>query len=559
MTGILEARLREPGVDRHPPVDAICRVCEERIGYGVEGGENAGRVRVLTEEVARGIAAGEVIERPASAVKELVENSLDAGASRIEVEIVSGGAGMIRVRDDGSGMSAEDAALAVGRHATSKIRTGDDLARLHSLGFRGEALYAIGAVSAMTLTTALFDDVSGCRVEVLAGSFTGVSPAARPPGTTVEVRDLFLNLPVRRSFLGTSRSEANAVALTVQSLALSRPEVGFWLRSDGWGVLALPPARGEGVEALRERIAQVHGLPLARVLIPLDDPVVGGLISPLSQSFPTRRYLHVTVNERRIDADAFAPAVARAYADLLPKGRHPAAFLRLDLGLAEVDVNVHPAKSAVRLRGGRSAYPLVVGAIRSALSLEKESLSVSEEEGAELDITIIGQFAGRVILAQRGEELLLLDQHGIHERVLYEKLSYEPRRRPAPLPVPLAVSLTPNLAPETWSYETELHALGFEFEPFGEATVRLQAAPEGAAEPGTAFQAALEALVGGEDLAKALACKGSTKFGEQLPKEKMESLVKEWTACEFPMVCPHGRPIMKRVSLAELLREFGRA
>jgi len=526
---------------------------EEPAGYGARG-----VVRVLDEEVARGIAAGEVIERPASAVKELAENSLDAGASRVEVEIAGGGVDLLRVRDDGSGMLAADAELAVTRHATSKIRTGEDLTRLYSLGFRGEALHAIGAVSAMTLTTTPRDGRPGCRVEVLAGELAGVSPAARTAGTTVEARDLFLNLPVRRGFLGTPRSEANAVTLVVQSLALSRPEVGFWLRSDGRGVLALPPARGEGDEALRERVAQVHGLPLAKSLIPLGDPVVGGLVSPLSQGFPTRRYLHVAVNGRRVDADAFAPAVARAYADLLPKGRHPAAFLRLELGPAEVDVNVHPSKSEVRLRGGRSAYPLVVGAIRAALSLQKEERPAAGEDAAETGITALGQFAGRVILAGRGEELLLLDQHGVHERILYERLSAEPRRSPAPLREPQAVSLPPELAPEVWSYEAELYSLGFEFEPFGEATVRLQAAPEDAAEPAKDLRAALEALAGGEDLAKALACKGSTKFGEQLSGERMEWLIREWTACEFPEVCPHGRPVVKRIPLADLLREFGR-
>ena len=525
-------------------------VREERAGYGSE-------VRVLSEEVARGIAAGEVIERPASAVKELVENSLDAGASRMEVEISGGGIEMIRVRDDGCGMSADDAVLAVGEHATSKIRTADDLSCLDSLGFRGEALYAIGAVSAMTLTTALRSGTAGCRVEVLAGGPAAVCPAARTPGTTVEIRDLFLNLPVRRSFLGTARSEANAVALVVQSLALSRPEAGFWLRSDGRGVLALPPATSE--EPLRERIAQIHGLPLARALIELDDPVVGGLVSPLSQGFPTRRYLHATVNGRRVDTDAFAPAISRAYADLLPKGRHPAAFLRLELGPSEVDVNVHPAKSEVRLRGGRSAYPLVVGAIRSALSLEQERHAASQEqEAVESEITPIGQFAGRMILAQRGEELLVLDQHGVHERILYEKLSHNPLQSPTPLNDPVAVTLPEDLAPEAWTREEELNSLGFEFEPFGEATVRLLAAPEDAAEPEAAFRAALEALAVGEDLAKALACKGSTKFGETLSRASMQSLIQDWSSCEFPDVCPHGRPIVRRVPLADLLREFGR-
>ena len=187
-------------------------------------------------------------------------------------------------------------------------------------------------------------------------------------------------------------TEANAVATVVESLALSRPDVGFYLRSDGRRVLALPAAAD-----LRERISQVHGLSLARSLVALEDPVVWGFVSPLAVSFPTRRYLHVAVNGRVVETDSFAPAVARAYADLLPKGRHPAAFLRLELGPGEVDVNVHPAKSAVRLRGGRSAYPLVVGTIRAALAQERTvGGTVPPEEGGH-ELTLIGQFAGRCI------------------------------------------------------------------------------------------------------------------------------------------------------------------
>src|SRR5215207_4968731 len=298
-------------------------ISEEAAGY-------AGRVRVLSPEVAHRIAAGEVIERPASAVKELIENTLDAGARRVEVEIEDGGVAMIRVSDEGSGMSPDDAERAVAEHATSKIRTADDLANVVSLGFRGEALHAIGAVSDLTLTSRERgkENSLGARVRVFAGKIVESASAAHSPGTTVEARDLFLNLPVRRGFLGTVRAEANAVATVVESLALS--------------------------------------------LVALEDPVVWGFVSPLAVSFPTRRYLHVAVNGRVVEADSFAPAVAKAYADLLPKGRHPAALLRLELGPGEVDVNVHPAKSAVRLRGGRSAYPLVVGTIRSALAQERE-------------------------------------------------------------------------------------------------------------------------------------------------------------------------------------------
>ncbi len=522
-------------------------VAEESASYGA-------RIHLLAPEVAHRIAAGEVIERPASAVKELVENALDAGASRVEIEIEGGGVDRIRVRDDGSGMSPEDAARAVERHATSKIRTADDLAFVDSLGFRGEALHAIGEVSVLILTSCQRGSSRGACVQVLAGKFAGAEPAAHPPGTTVEVRDLFLNLPVRRGFLGTRRAEANAVTSVVSSLALSRPEVGFYLRSDGRGMLSFPAAAD-----LRERIAQVHGLELARNLVALEDEIVWGFVSPLSVSFPTRRYLHVTVNGRVVDTDTFAPAVAKAYADLLPKGRHPAAFLRLDPGPGEVDVNVHPAKSAVRLRGGRSAYPLVVGAIRSAISPERHEGSGASQDELCAELTPIGQFAGRMILAAQGESLLILDQHGAHERILYERLLKNPEGKALRLPHPVVVRLPEDLAPEIWTFEAELKRLGFEFEPFGQGAVRVHHALETAADPKAALLAAVEALAGGEDLAKALACKGSTKFGEKLSQEEMGLLLKEWASCEFREICPHGRPIVRYIKLADLLREFGRS
>jgi DNA mismatch repair protein MutL len=348
-------------------------------------------------------------------------------------------------------------------------------------------------------------------------------------------------------------TEANAVMTVVEALALSRPDVGFSLRSDERRTLALPAAADP-----RERIAQVHGLSLARSLIALEDPVLWGFVSPLAVSFPTRRYLHVAVNGRVVEADSFAPAVARAYADLLPKGRHPAAFLRLELGPGEVDVNVHPAKSAVRLRGGRSAYPLVVGTIRSALAQERTEGGTAPPEEAGHELTLIGQFAGRCIVAQVGEELIILDQHGAHERVLYERLSESLKAEPVPLSSPVVAQLPEDLAPEAWNFDAELEALGFRFEPFGDGALRVTAVPETVTEPEAALLAALHALAGGEDLAKALACKGSTRFGESLSREEMEILLKEWSSTEFSEICPHGRPIVKRLALPDLLREFGR-
>jgi DNA mismatch repair protein MutL len=223
-----------------------------------------------------------------------------------------------------------------------------------------------------------------------------------------------------------------------------------------------------------------------------------------------------------------------------------------------VDVNVHPAKSAVRLRGGRSAYPLVVGTIRAALAPERDGGGLASPEGELTELAPIGQFAGRCIIAQEGDELLILDQHGAHERILYERLLKNPRAEPVALPAPVVVLLPEDLAPEAWNFEAELSSLGFEFEPFGEGAVRLSKAPETVSDAEAALLAALGALAGGEDLAKALACKGSTRFGESLSREEMEVLLRDWASSKFPEVCPHGRPIVKRIRLADLLRDFGR-
>ncbi len=285
-----------------------------------EAAEYGGRVRVLPPEVAHRIAAGEVIERPASAVKELVENSLDAGATRVEVEIEGGGISLLRVRDDGSGMSPEDAERAVAEHATSKIQTADDLARVVSLGFRGEALHAIGSVSSLTLTTRErgAEDPEAPASGSSPGRPLEAAPAAHPPGTTVEARDLFLNLPVRRGFLGTDGPRRTPSRRS--SGARPEPARGRLLPALGRAAACLPcpPRRTCGSGSRRYTASRWRGASSR-----WKTPWCGGFVSPLSVSFPTRRYLHVAVNGRVVDTDSFAPAIAKAYADLLPKGPAP--------------------------------------------------------------------------------------------------------------------------------------------------------------------------------------------------------------------------------------------
>jgi DNA mismatch repair protein MutL len=324
------------------------------------------RVRVLPSDVVNQIAAGEVVERPASVVKELVENALDAGARTVGIDIEEGGLALIRVADDGSGMDRDDALLALERHATSKLRDAGGLSAIATMGFRGEALPAIASVSRFRLDTAPGADGAGTRVEVEGGAVREIGEIARSRGTTIEVRDVFFNTPARRKFMRAAPAEAGQVTEVVTRLALARPDVGFSLRSGARVVLS-----ARAGEDLAERAAQALGREAHRHLVPVDgtrgDVQVRGVICSPDHSQATGRALYLFVNGRWVRDRGAAHAVLRAFAGSLPGGRHPAGVLFVALPLARVDVNVHPQKHEVRFADAREAYDALFHVVASTL------------------------------------------------------------------------------------------------------------------------------------------------------------------------------------------------
>jgi len=344
------------------------------------------RIHVLPPGLVNQIAAGEVVERPASVVKELVENALDAGARTVTVDVEEGGLALVRVADDGSGMDGEDALLALERHATSKLRDARGLSEIGTLGFRGEALPAIASVSRFRLDTAPAEDGAGTRVAVEGGAAPERSGVARPRGTTVEVKDLFFNTPARRKFMRAPATEAGHVTEAVIRLALARPDVGFTVRSAGR--IALGARAGEG---LAERAAQALGREAHRHLVPVDAARgavrVHGLVCSPDHSEATGRGLYLFVNGRWVRDRGAAHAVLRAFAGSLPAGRHPAGVLFVELPLGRVDVNVHPQKHEVRFAEAREVYDAIFHAVAGTLSIHVGAFVESSQGTQTIDST----------------------------------------------------------------------------------------------------------------------------------------------------------------------------
>jgi DNA mismatch repair protein MutL len=587
----------------------------------------------LPVDLANQIAAGEVVERPASVVKELVENALDAGARRVAIAVEIGGKRLIRVEDDGEGMSPEDARLALERHATSKIRCSDDLAAISTLGFRGEALPSIASVSRLTLRTKTPGTASGVEIRVEGGICGAAAEAGLPDGTVVEVADLFYNVPARRKFLKSDAAEAAQISRIVTQLSLAYPEAGFTLTSGGRTLQQCPPTRG-----LAERFFQVHGErpDLVQVCRETADVRLRGYVAALVEQGPARGPQNVFVNRRIVRDRTIAHAIAQAYSGATLKDRSPEVHLFIELPPDRVDVNVHPTKAEVRfldqsfihesvrravsdalgagpapalhLRPGPppappAAAPQVIPGMFDRASWSPRSgaapslppdtglggwttgggaqaVSVAElvqgpaPAGSSIDISPmvpLGQFRNTFIIAVDPDGVAIVDQHVAHERVLFEQMMERLTRgrlESQRLLEPRLVELSPAQHDALALHATTLDRFGLEVESFGGAHVRITAVPM--LLPGEECTAAIRALA--EDLdglsravrieealrriAATMACHAAVKANDALTLDKMHHILKELRRTAHSSVCPHGRPVVLRLTRREIERNF---
>lgn len=566
-------------------------------------------ISVLPPEVVEKIAAGEVIERPASVVKELIENSLDSGASRIEVHLVGAGLTEITVRDDGCGIPAAEVEVAFRRHATSKLLSLDDLERLRTLGFRGEALASIAAVSDVTLSTCHRDEIAGSRVRVRFGQRPERHSEAHGPGTVITVRELFANVPARRRFLRRPATETQLVVSLVSRYAVAHPEVSFALTVDGRQVLRTV---GGG---LLDAIRRVHGPEVGDALIPFDREEEGhrahGYAGPPHLHRSSSRHVDTFVNGRLVQDRLLTRAAMEAYRELLPSRRYPVVILLLECDPARVDVNVHPAKAEVRFADPDRVFQTSYRALREAVADPGIVPPLGHLSGDELDrdsrqallrlvpaeawaaesrwdehepgpmppaslsslppLRPVGQVQLTYIVAEGPDGLYLVDQHAAHERVLYEKFMAQRsagRSESQALISPVTVELGAERGSQLGSALPRLREMGFDAEPFGPATVILRSVPAMLAQRGSSIEDALTDLVDSlshgdeerwlEHSLVRLVCHSAVRAGESLDYAEMRQLLRDLEATSTPRTCPHGRPTMLYLSAAQVEREFRR-
>ena len=646
-----------------------------------------GKVAVLDPLVAQQVAAGEVVDRPASVVKELSENALDAGATRIEVEIADGGRERMLVRDNGSGMSEEDAKLSVLSHATSKIRTASDIESVMTMGFRGEALPSIASVSAFSLTTSTGQG-AGTKVVTDGGGEATVSPASHPKGTTVLVDRLFYNVPARRAFLKSARAERAAIVEVMTNLAIAHPQVMFRLTEKDRDVLSLPAAKD-----LLERLAQLYGVGKARAMRRVDHESgafrVTGYAALPSITEGSRSSQTVSVNGRWVRAEGLTKGIDDAYRGTVPAGRYPPVALSVEVDPRQVDVNVHPTKQLVRFSEEREARLAASGAVSSAIQGTTVDDSVRDEEGHHAepetssgasapvareddaaagapsmavpeshpsddppgsreplrkpptegpftkngdrsgsispadslfsapespkvsdppksaapseqreyteqppspssrpeysdrvergdlprlsDLRVVGQIGLGYILVDEPLAAWIVDQHVAHERALLDRLA-DPEDGQMPsvqsLLVPEVVQLTPQDAALVADSLEELSVYGFEVEPFGKDSFRIQGVISTLAERGDvagAFRDAVSAMKGTapgmsreERILATIACHSAVKLGDKLSYEEMKALIRDWLTSRYPATCPHGRSICYRLDHKDIARKLDR-
>ena len=578
------------------------------------------KIHRLPADLANQIAAGEVVERPASVIKELVENAIDAGARRLTITVEFGGKKLIRVEDDGEGMEPEDARLAIERHATSKIRRVDDLERIATLGFRGEALPSIASVSHFLLRTRARGAQSGTDIRVNGGAVASVAEAGMPEGTVIEVSDLFYNLPARRKFLKSDAAEAAQVSRVVTQLALCYPEIGFTLTSSGRKVLQCPP-----VATLKDRLYQLYGerSDLIEVRRDRGDVKVFGYVAALAEQGPTRGPQNVFVNRRIVKDRTIAHAIIDSYSVASIKERSPEVHLFLEMPFDALDVNVHPTKAEVRFRDQSFVHEVIRRTLGDALGrgpapeLVLQAPPVGDSYPATLPLptsygttfpsrwttsapfaptgaapfapttegtiapsapTIrpmmpLGQFRDTFIIAVDEEGIAIIDQHVAHERVLFERITERltaGRLESQRLLEPLLINLSAGARQALVARAADLERLGFEIEEFGGDTVRVSAYPAvlRAEDCETTLRTLADDLEGLDRgspvdeaikrIAATMACHAAVKANYPLTAEKMTHILDELRRTAYSTICPHGRPVMLRLTRREVEKNFQR-
>ena len=575
-------------------------------------------IQQLPPHVAAQIAAGEVIERPASVVKELVENSLDAGAQSIAVSIREGGVAEIRVTDNGRGIAADELGLAFTHHATSKLSTVDDLETVSTLGFRGEALPSVAAVARVVCATRPPDSEAGARIEFRYGNSLGERSEGCPPGSSVQVSDLFGALPARRKFLRSAAAESSRIQEVVTRYALAHPEVRFTLSVDGREAVNAP-----GSGRLQDAILSLYGSEVAGRMLPVSladgEVSVDGYVGAPDLNRRNRSYTTLLVNSRWVYDRSIYYAIEQAYQGTLPERRFPLAIVNLCLPPDQVDVNSHPTKREVRFRQGDRLFSLVQRAVREALiahapvrtatrsfspthapsTVEPSagasrpsfpSVSAPAPDGMALsatalapaegslrdvlaDLRVVGQIRQTYIVAEGPSGMYLIDQHAAHERVVFDQIRQrmqEEARPSQPLLVPQAAELSAAQSGTLESYVSLLADYGFALEPFGERAWLVRALPASLAaranpDASVALCDLLDAVaveqvvMEREDaLAATVACHGAVRAGMTLAQAEMDALLRQLRATENPHHCPHGRPTVVHFTEYQLEREFGR-
>ena len=571
-------------------------------------------IKVLDKEVVARIAAGEVVERPASVVKELVENSLDAGSSQISIEARGGGASLIRVIDNGAGIPSSEVELAFERYATSKIGNLGDLDSLASLGFRGEALPSIVAVAQVEVVSCAANESAGTYLSLEDGVVVDRRSQGRSPGTTITVRNLFRKVPARLKFLKSLATESSHIANVVTQYALAFPEVKFTLLIDGKVAL-----RTSGSGQLIDSVIEVYGVEVAQNMLEINSQgsqwvsgqadsstQVAGMVGSPAVSRSGRGYLSFFVNRRWISSRLLARAVEEAYHGLLQVGKHPVAIINIALPHQEVDVNIHPTKTEVKFRNERALFSAVQRAVRRALIEQMpvpkieapapttgvappssrpalwSSAGISPRHTGSSPVAlgipmvslpvlrVLGQLLNSYIIAEGSDGLYLIDQHAAHERILFEKIKDQRSRQEIEvqgLLEPVTLEVNPRQEQVLKPYYQDMAEFGFSIEPFGNRAYLVRAVP--ALLDKKDWMGMIRELLDtevGEDRGKwlesitiSIACHSAVRTGQILSDDEMRELIRQLEQTATPHTCPHGRPTVIHLSSQQLEREFGRS